>query len=72
MSNDSNTQDYENLTFYIHDINTKYYNIKIALLPVENVSLLENSSVKTKLEGILVYFNSQDVSRCFKTAEKDY
>lgn len=40
---------------------TKYYETKIALLPTENFNGL-NDAVKTKIEGILIYFDSNDVS----------
>jgi hypothetical protein len=63
IPNDSNTQDFEGSTLYIHDINTKYYNTKIALLPVEDISSSSLSEgAKNKLEGILVHFNSHDAS----------
>lgn len=61
IPNDSNTKNFEDSTLYMHDINTKYYNTKVALLPVENVFNLSDS-VKKKLEGILIHFDSHDRS----------
>ncbi|KAG5682131.1 hypothetical protein PVAND_011507 [Polypedilum vanderplanki] len=62
IPNDSNIFEYENLTFYIHEINTKYYQTKVSLLPIEDITLLQKDSFKNKLEGILINFNSSDKS----------
>lgn len=48
----------------MHKIVTKYYETKISLLPTENIMGL-NNAVKSKIEGILIYFDSNDVSFCF-------
>lgn len=46
--------------FYIHDIDTKYYNTSIAFHPVDDIENL--SEAVSNVEGVLVYFNSNDVS----------
>lgn len=46
---------------YIHDVNTKYYKTQIAFLPVDNTNGL-SESVKGSVEGVLIYFDSNDVS----------
>ena len=59
--NDDKTQDYENQILYIHELKTKYYNVSIALLPVQNTQNL-TGALKDNVEGVLVYFDSKDVS----------
>lgn len=61
----------ENLKFYIHEINTKYYQTRIALLPVTDYKNLSETIIK-KLEGVLIHFNSQDVSPQFFINKGNY
>lgn len=64
-SNDKIHKNEDDSIFYLHDINTKYYNTQIALLPINSTSdLTEN--VKSAVEGVLIYFDSNDVSTIAK------
>jgi len=54
-------QELHDCRIFVHKIVTKYYETKISLLPTENFMGL-NDAVKSKIEGILIYFDSNDVS----------
>lgn len=63
ISNEENKKliDKNNLIGYVHEISTKYYKTEILLLPVDNLQNLPDS-VTNKLEGVLIYFDSGNVS----------
>lgn len=65
IPNDKNIEENNDSKLYIHDINTKYYSTKIAFYAVENFDELPES-VSDKCEGIIIYFNPNDVSSRFK------
>lgn len=63
ISNDENKKliDENDLIGYLHEISTKYYKTEILLLPVDNLQNLPDT-VTDKLEGVLIYFDSANVS----------
>ncbi|CAG9803924.1 unnamed protein product [Chironomus riparius] len=61
LSNNEDVQDLYDCRICIHNIVTKYYETKIALLPTDNFIGL-NDAVKSKIEGVLLYFDSNDRS----------
>ena len=63
ISNEENKKliDKNDLIGYLHEISTKYYKTEIVLLPVDNLQNLPDS-VTDKLEGVLIYFDSGNVS----------
>ncbi|XP_070493452.1 alpha- and gamma-adaptin-binding protein p34 [Chironomus tepperi] len=61
LSSNEDVQDLHDCRICIHNIVTKYYETKIALLPTDNFKGL-NDAVKNKIEGILIYFDANDRS----------
>lgn len=59
--NDEKTEEIDGLVSYIHELKTKYYSTEVALLPVDTTENLAEA-VKGNVEGVLVYFDSNDVS----------
>lgn len=49
-----------NLKLYLHEVKTKYFATKIALYASKNIITIPKI-IKEKSEGIIMYFNSQDV-----------
>lgn len=67
ISNEENKKiiDENELIGYLHEISTKYYKTEIVLLPVDNLQNLPDT-VTNKLEGVLIYFDSGNVSLFFQ------
>lgn len=60
IPNDDKVDEGHGPVYYLHDIKTKYYNTQIALCAVETTNCLP-ASVKSSLEGVLIYFDTNDV-----------
>jgi hypothetical protein len=63
IPNDDKVHEDDGSVYYLHDINTKYYNTQIALCAVETTESLP-AAIRSSIEGVLIYFDSNDVSLC--------
>lgn len=61
VSIEEKQKQFSDLTGYLHPISTKYYNTEIVLLPAEEISDVP-ANIKENIEGILIYFDADDVS----------
>jgi hypothetical protein len=61
VPDDENILENDGSVYYLHDIKTKYYNTQVALCPVTTAESLP-ASVKSAVEGVVIHFDSNDVS----------